>query len=176
VEPLYRRMLGADIERLPPGLRRFHLAPEGGRGEGLLRVTRGSGLLHRLLGALAGFPAAGEQIRVRLQVAIEGGRERWVRHFDERPLESVQWAEGTLCAERSGLATFLFRLDASERGLVYHFVRVRMLGVPLPSFLGPTSAVELTRTDDPDEWRVDVRFRFPILGDVLRYQGVIRAA
>ena len=76
----------------------------------MLRVTRGRGLLHRLLGWLASFPAAGDAVTIDLAVHVEGERERWVRHFDGKRLESDQWQEGELCAERSGGSTFATNL------------------------------------------------------------------
>lgn len=176
MDALYRRLLGDDLDRLPRGLRRFHLATEGGRAKGSMRVTRGRGIVHRILGALAGFPPEGDEIPTELAVKIEGDRELWVRRFGDRPLESLQWQEGSLCAERSGFSTFVFRLEPSERGLAYRFVRARVLGIPVPAFASPTANVELVSEDDPESWRVDVRFRLPLLGEVLRYQGVIRAA
>jgi hypothetical protein len=171
---LYRRLLGDAFDRLPDGLRRFHAAPGGGRAHGVMRVTRSSGAVHRAVGWVAGFPEASEELDLALTVKVEGDRERWIREFGRDRLESVQWQEGDLLAEAAGGTTLLFRLQASERGLVFRFAGARMLGVPLPRYASPSAEVEVLPHDDPDAWRVDMRLRAPMLGRLLRYEGIVR--
>src|SRR5256885_2167747 len=89
---LYRRVLGETFEVLPEALRRFHGTPNGGRACGFLCVRRGKGWLRNRLATLARLPAEGEHVPVELRVEVEGARERWIRHFDGRRMETLQWA------------------------------------------------------------------------------------
>src|SRR5260221_8028919 len=62
--PLYQRLLGEAWPRLPAALRAMHGFSDELRAEGVATVERGTGVLSRLLGALFGFPPAGEDVRV----------------------------------------------------------------------------------------------------------------
>jgi hypothetical protein len=171
--PLYVRVLGDAFAKLPRVLQRFHSAGPA-RARGVLKVTRGSGLLHRIVGWLGRLPPASDAVELGLEVKVEGGKERWIRHFDGMRVESLQWQEGELLAEAAGPATFLFRLEGTSEGVGFRFVRARVLGIPLPKLLAPSVAAEARKHEDPGAWEVDVQFTAPMLGPILRYEGVVR--
>ncbi|HUG89850.1 MAG TPA: DUF4166 domain-containing protein [Planctomycetaceae bacterium] len=168
---LYRRLLGSDFERLPGGLRRFHDCPDGGRGAGRFDVQRGPGLVARWLGWLLRLPRTGTGVPMTLQVSVEGGRERWLRDFDGRCLESIQWHERGALVERAGLLRLAFRVSADEAGMDFVSRRAWFTCVPLPGFLRPR--VEASALAEGHGWRVRVRVWLPWGGLLVGYDGTV---
>jgi Domain of unknown function (DUF4166) len=169
--PLYRRLLGDAFDRLPPVWRRFHDSPTGGSGSGTFRVTRGKGRLANLLANLGGLPRAGDAVPVRLRVVVEGERERWVREFPACRMETVQWARDGLLVEAVGPVRLGLRVQPEGEVLRFDVVRAWVLGVPVPRWLAPrASAVTVARDD---AWEVDVSLAAPLLGLLVRYQGLL---
>ncbi len=156
---LYRRMLCEQFDKLPEALRGFHDLPEGGRGRGRFQIERGAGSIARMLGLLLRFPVAGTNVRLTLNVSVEGDRERWVRDFGGRRLKSIQWVQDGLLIEKAGLIRFAFRLSADEAGMRFAFQRAWLLSVPLPGFLSPQ--IEASVLAEDCGWRVDVQMSLP---------------
>ncbi len=153
-------------------MRTFHDAPQVGRGLGSFRVERPAGRLPRVLGDLLGFPPAGEEVAVVLQVEIEGKRERWMRSFGGHRLVTVQEAEEQRLVERFGAVSLVYRLGVEEGALVYDLVGMRLFGVPIPRLLSPLDRTAERSTQDG--WEVTVRISIPVLGELLRYGGRLR--
>jgi hypothetical protein len=168
---LYRRVLGARFDALPEVLRRFHDEPAGGRAHGTLRVDRASGWLRNGLALLSGMPAAATAVPVRLQIAVEGDRERWIRHFDQSRVQTVQWAWRGLLMESFGPVAFACALVVEGSRLHYEFRRAWFSVFPLPRWLAP----HVVSFVDAGEggWRLTVRIFAPILGELVRYEGWI---
>lgn len=59
-DPLYRRVMGAEFDRLPVAVRAIHGVLRDGGASGQATVTRGRHPLARLVARLMGFPPAGE--------------------------------------------------------------------------------------------------------------------
>lgn len=166
---LYRRILGARYDELPEVLRRFHEAPGGGRARGTLRVERPPGRFRNALASLLGLPEAGNDVAVRLEVFVEGDRERWVRHIGGRRLVTVEWARGELLMEAIGPTSFSSALVVDGASLRYEFRRAWIVGVPLPGSLSPV--VDGSADAGDGGWRVTVRIAAPVLGELVRYEG-----
>jgi hypothetical protein len=167
--PLYRRILGQRFEQLPDVLQRFHGALLGGRARGQFTVTRGSSFLKAFLADLLRLPKAGTQVPVRLEVQVERDRERWVRQFGDRTVETVQWAEGNLLMEAFGTTTFLSELIIDGLTMRYEFLRAWQWGIPLPRWLAPQVQGSVTARETT--WWVDVRISTPWVGELVHYQG-----
>jgi Domain of unknown function (DUF4166) len=166
---LYRRILGARFDALPEVLRRFHDTPGGGRARGTLQVERAAGPLRNALASLLRLPEAGTDVSIRLEVEVEGDRERWVRHLQGRRLETVQWAQGDLLIESYGPTAFSSALVVEGSCLRYEFRRAWVIGILLPRRLAPLVD---GRADAGDGgWRVAVRVAAPILGELVHYEG-----
>ena len=166
---LYRRILGTRFDALPDVLRRFHDTPGGGRARGTLKVERAAGRLRNALASLLGLPKAGMGVPIRLEVEVEGDRERWVRHLQGRRLETVQWARGDLLMESFGPTAFSSELVVEGACLCYKFRRAWVVGILLPRRLAP---VVDGRVDAGEGgWRVAVRVVAPFLGELVRYEG-----
>jgi hypothetical protein len=168
---LYRRVLGPRFDALPEVLRRFHDAPGGGRARGTLRVERARGWLRNGLASLFRMPRDGTDVPVRLRVMIEGDRERWVRDFQGRRLESVQWAWGGLLMEKFGPVSFSCELVVDGPCLRYEFRRAWLAGILLPRPLAPFVDGSVQAGDGG--WNVGVRVLAPWLGEIVRYGGWI---
>jgi hypothetical protein len=166
---LYRRILGAQFETLPAVLRRFHDADGGGRARGAFQVERGPGRLRNGLASLLGLPQAGSDVPVRLRVAVEGDRERWIRDFDGHRVETVQWARGETLMECSGHVRFSCGLVLDGSRLRYEFRRAWFAGIPMPRWFSP--GVESYVDAGDAGWRVVVRVLVPFLGELVRYEG-----
>ena len=83
------------------------------------------------------MPGAGECVPIRLEVAVEGDRERWLRHFPDRCTRTIQWADGQLLMEQFGLVSFSSALVVRGSRLQYEFRRAWFAGIPLPAWLSP---------------------------------------
>jgi hypothetical protein len=168
---LYRRVLGERYQQLHPLLQEVHSQPEL-RAQGTFRITRPPQLFKRLLGALLGMPAAAENVPTILAVELlESGAEKWVRSFGKFRMATWQWSWRGLLLERSGPVTFGIHIEIVDGGTQFITRRVWLLGIPVPLFLAPSvSAVE---TPVPGGWHATVRLSFPLIGEMLGYEGEI---
>jgi hypothetical protein len=173
---LYPRLLLAAWDDLHPDLRQLHR--HGASARGRFRVHHGRGRIARILARVARLPAATDAMDVQLCVAAEGGRERWSRRFDARPLTSVQWQrDDGLLAEQWGPLELAFRLEVASGALVYHpagaALRLGPFRVQLPSFLAPRVAAREQAGDGCGQARVAVEVRLPLIGLLLAYEGSV---
>jgi hypothetical protein len=153
---VYRELLRDDFEKLPAVLRRLH-APEGrARARGVASVRHQNTLLARLIG----FPPAGENIPVDLEVTANGGAETWVRRFGDRELRSVQRCEGGLLVETMGPFRLRFRAAAAEGGLTLASDGARLWRIPV------AVRVRATERGDGSRWTFDVE-----VAGIGRYAG-----
>jgi hypothetical protein len=168
---LYRRILGARFDALPPALRRFHDTEGGGRARGIFRVERPPGRLRNAIASILGMPRAGAEVPVRLRVAVEGDRERWIRDFDGHRVETVQWARGGTLMESIGRVYFSTELVLEGTRLEYRFRRAWFVGIPIPRWLSPGVVSYVDAGEDG--WFVVVHVLAPFLGELVRYEGWI---
>ncbi|MGH7140162.1 MAG: DUF4166 domain-containing protein [Pirellulales bacterium] len=173
-QSLYRRILDERFDSLPEVLRRFHDMPRGGRAHGTLQVKLAGGRLSNILASLLGLPEAGNNISTVVEVKVEGDRERWVRHFEGRRVETVQWVHAGLLMESFGATTFSSALTIEGSCLRYEFRRAWFAGIRLPRRLAPFVDGRVYGGDGG--WRVVVRVSAPLLGELLHYEGWIEPA
>jgi hypothetical protein len=170
---LYRRILGPRFELLPAVLKRFHDSPHGGRARGIFTVERGRGFLRHALGWLLGFPRAGIDLAVILEISVEGDCERWRREFPDRTVISTQWEHDHLLIEQYGMNSFSSALTIQGTELVYEFRQAWLAGIPLPKWVSPR--IEGVVTGVEYGWWVVVRVFAPGLGEILHYKGRVEA-
>ena len=169
---LYRRVLGAAFDRLPPPVQALHDNPSRVAASGICTVERGGHPLARLLAGLFGFPPAGEGVPLRVVVEAHGGRERWAREFGSRRLTSLQGevpGRPGLLFERFGASRFVIDPRPSEAGLSFALVGARLLGLPLPRFLWPVVVGE--ETAEAGRYHFNVSIALPLIGLLVRYHG-----
>lgn len=171
--PLYRRVLGNSYDMLPAPLRRLHDIVGPAAAAGTASVTRGNGMLARLVAACAGFPRAGENVSVQVAFRTAAGGETWRRTFAGRSFASAQ-EEGSgrwqhLIVERFGPLSFALALVVEGGRLRLVMRGWRALGVPMPVALAPRI--------DSFEHAEDGRFNFHVeighrlTGPIVCYRG-----
>src|SRR5260221_11014654 len=171
--PLYQRFVGEAWARLAAALRAMHGFRDELRAEGVATVERGTGVLSRLLGALFGFPPAGEDVPVRVSFTARRQAETWRRDFAGKAFSSVQsegsgrWAR--LLAERFGpfRVGLALVLDGGMLRLVVR--RWSVLALPLPLALAPGGDFHESAEDGRFHFHVEIRHRFT--GLIVRYRG-----
>jgi hypothetical protein len=168
---LYRRILAERYPQLHPLLQEFHDLP-GGNAEGTFRIIRPPQLFKRLLGALLGMPAAAENVPTSLSVEVfDNGSEQWVRSFGKFRMATWQWSWQNLLLERSGPVTFGIHVEIVDGGTQFITRRVWLLGIPLPLCCAPS--VQAIETPVPGGWHATVQLSFPLIGEMLGYEGEI---
>jgi hypothetical protein len=167
--PLYERVMGAEFARLPEAVRALHLVNGDLGASGLAEVTRGTGLLARLVGWIMGFPAAGTQIPVSIWMREEGGVETWRRDFGGAAFSSRLAERGGLLTERFGLIRFGFTLKREANGLSMHFERIWLGPLRLPLFLAPRGTAR--EYEEDGRFHFDVPIALPLIGPVIHYRG-----
>jgi hypothetical protein len=168
---LYRRVLGDALEELPPALRHFHARETGGEATGALHVTVGQGWLWIVAAAMLRLPAPADRLPMRLQVVVQGERERWVREIGGRQMITVQEARDGLLIESFGSLRVAFRLVAKGETLRFESDRCWLGPAPLPAWLAPR--IEAISEGRPDGWWVRVRVEAPCIGLLLAYEGEV---
>jgi hypothetical protein len=172
---LYERLVGEGWGGLDEPVRRFHLR---GSGTGVFAVRRGRGRIARLVARLMGLPSGGEDVPLLLSVEPLGEGERWRRTFAGKDFVTVQNEHAArLLAERTGPFELLFRLKVEEGALAYRHagaaLRAGRLRFNLPRILAPhVEAWE--RADEGGDVRVSVCVTAPLVGLLIRYEGLVR--
>ena len=166
---LYQRILGYSLSELPPALQQFHGQVEGGCAEGTVTVESGRGILRHGMAALLRLPPPGQEIPLQLEVVTENGCERWIRHFGDYCLDTLQWQEGSLLIEKAGPLQFGFRLSVEDSLLIFRQQRCWLGRLPLPHFM--TLSIGAIVSGNEKGWQVEVVISAPILGVITTYRG-----
>ena len=138
---IYQRVLKDRLELLPAVLRQFLSQEHGGSARGRLTVTRAAGWLRNFAAWALGIPPAGDY-DLLLEVIPHGVGQRWVRHFDNYTLTTVQTEWRGLLIERKGLASLGFELIIRGETLLFKPRRAWVLVVPAPLWLSPCIEAE----------------------------------
>ncbi|MET0131126.1 MAG: DUF4166 domain-containing protein [Stenotrophomonas chelatiphaga] len=174
---LYQRVLGSAYATLPASVQALHAPSAAKRWHGTARVERGSGVLSRLLAAVFGFPAAGEQVPVVVAFSDEAGGERWTRRFADRTFSSLQTAgvgrNEALLVERFGVIDVALALVVDGGRLQLLPRRWSVWGVPLPRWLLPGGNSFEAEVDG--RFAFDVEIAAPVVGRIVAYRGMLDA-
>ncbi len=174
-EPLYRRVLGAGFDRLPPQIRQMHDIAVPSMAEGVAEVTRGQSMIARLIGWLAHLPDAGSDIPVQVLFAPRGGAEFWRRSFGGSGFQSVLGpapGRAGFAIERLGPMRFLLAVPVDDEGLSMVLEGMSVFGVPVPRALWPR--VRATERVVDGRFAFDVALSAPVGGLIIRYRGQLR--
>jgi hypothetical protein len=168
-EPLYRRLLGPEFDRLPQPVRELHDFTGVSIWDGRADVERGRSLAARIAAALTSLPPEGDDQPLRVTFHAIGEREIWGRQFGSALFRSVQYERGGLLHERVGPVTFVFTPLASKEGLALRPDGFRVLGLPLPRALHPV--VRTFEREQGGRYHFEVEAHLPLFGLLIRYAG-----
>ena len=171
--PLYRQILGDTFDTLPEQVRLLHDETGPRSWSGRAQVRRGTGLLARLVGRLMGFPAAGDDIPVRVEFSPRAGAELWTRTFGGKRFSSLQAAghgrNARLLVESFGPIHVALALVIEGDRLFLIPRHWALWRLPLPKALLPKGASFETQLDGT--FRFNVEIATPVVGLIVRYQG-----
>lgn len=168
---LFRRVLGADWECLPPAVRRLH----GGELAHARGVACVRGDLHwraRVVRAMAGLPSPADSVPLALEIRANAAGERWLRRFGQRPMRSTlagseQFANAL--EERLGPARFTFELGVVDARLHWIAREVRVFGISLP--LRWFRGVRASCGGELGRYAFDIDVSLPLVGRLVAYSG-----
>ena len=134
---------------------------------------RGKSLAGRLVGKLLGFPAAGENVDVIVNIEVVPRGEIWARTFGQSKFSSRQSLgrgrhEG-LVVESFGPLNFAMALVEDGGKLRLKLRGWNCLGLPLPNWLMPASTAFEHGADG--RFNFDVDIGLPMVGRIVRYAG-----
>jgi len=177
-DPLYRRILGAAWGQLPGQIRDLHSVETIRTFSGRAQVSRGRGLISRIIGTLYRFPSEGSEIPVAVLLERRGDAELWQRDFAGRIFRSWQ-REGRgrsqyLIDERFGPVSVGLALVTGEGRLEYIVRRWRFLGMPMPMFMAPGGRTFEFVANGRFHFHVEIAH--PWFGVIVRYQGWLEDA
>jgi hypothetical protein len=168
---LFRRVLGARFDALPPAVARVHggHANRALRGRG--RARGGRSPLMWLGRRLLGLPQPGAYPEIAVDIAIDPGGETWTRNFGVTHFTSrlCVGADPGQFVERFGPLRFTFEVDPTTAGFRWRFVGWRLGGLPLPLGLAPQIRARAFARDDGYQFRVVTAH--PWLGVLFAYAG-----
>lgn len=170
---------GPAFAQLHPRLQALHL--QGGVLAGTVQVTFGRGLagvVGRRIARKLGIPATGTEHQLQVSICHHGGVLHWDRRFDEaqqfhstfRPVG--HWPDGHWIEETSAIQ-LLLQVDLIDGGWHWRCIGARTGHWSLPAWILPRS--EAFKRIEGDRYRFSVSFALPLLGEVLRYGGLLRA-
>jgi hypothetical protein len=169
--PLWRRLLGADFERLPGAVRAMFDATGHRFAHGLAEVEVGRSPLARLAAFLAGFPCPGSGIPVTVLFQADGAADIWHRRVAGRRFSSVHLEEDGLLLERFGALTFAFRLAGDAAGVRFTIRETRLFGRRLPRRLSPR--ITALQSESGGRFRFEITVDLPLAGPMARLVGLL---
>ena len=171
---LFQTLLGAAFFRLPDSLRALHGVHGVARYSGQVTITRGTGLLSRICGAVSGLPRpmADEPVTVDFTTGPKG--EIWARAFGAPPkvskMRSKLWHHEGQLRERLGPMQFRFVLHTWEGTIFWNVVGARLLGIlPLPAAL--FRDVRCNEREIDGRYVFEVEAAMPVIGKLVHYRG-----
>ena len=170
-DPLFARAIGQVAwAKMPATYRAVHF-PDGTHVlEGQAEITRGDGLLARMVALLFGFPPAGADVPVTVTMTEEEGGEHWLRNFAGKRFSSVLTAAvAGHVYERFGPFKFLLELPVNDGRMEMIVRKGWFLGLPMPKPLLPVS--ETAEFEQDGRFNFDVKLTAPLAGFVVRYRG-----
>ncbi len=166
---LYAQVLGADFQRLPPVVRRFHALTGHTQLQGWVTVAAPSGLWARCLAWCLGAPQHAASGALRFELWASPAAETWIRHFPGRVMRSDMRVVSGQLQEQLGAVRLRFALSATPAQLSMQLVQLHCLGLPCPRWLMPQ--VRAVETEAQGRFKFEVHAALPWVGTVASYRG-----
>lgn len=164
------------FEELPQKLQQFHGAKGPVLWSGQADVTRGTGVLSRLIGWVIRFPRSGQAVPVTVSIdrtrSAQGTPvEIWTRTFAGKSMTSVLSSlGGGQVSERFAPFTFGLTLEQDAEGIEMPLSHWRIGKLRLPRFFAPRSETK-EYVDDAGRFQFDVKLSAPLVGSLVHYRG-----
>ena len=170
---LYHAVLGPAYDELPYAIQQLHDIGEGKTFQGKAAITRGRNVITNITANIFGFPKAGEDIPVTVNLTRKGGVEHWTRHFGGRRMFSTQEAgtgrDEDHIIERFGPVAVKLEVIVEASRLYLVPKAMTFFGVPLPKFLLPHGETYEKQHAGIFHFHVDIIA--PIIGRLVKYEG-----
>lgn len=167
---LFERLLGDSFAILPKPIKQLHDRRKHKFFAGQCRIARGVGWFVSILAWVASLPQPGENLPVHISLSSDGCTETWSRNFNGQPMCSRLRDRNGYLEERLGPARFKFSLHANHQALVWTFVGVSVLDLPLPLAWFNVLAKESV---EAGRYTFDVRVEMLLIGLLIHYQGYL---
>jgi len=168
---LYEQVMGPEFARLDAPVQAFHRLAGTHVLQGQVRVEAPWSPLARLAARLIGAPAASGKGPMRLELVASADRETWHRHFPTGQMASrLEHGQGCV-VEHLGPLRLEVALEAADGRLVLRLLRMRLWGLPCPSWLLPQLIAE--ESGRSGQLHFLVRAAVPLVGPVLGYTGYL---
>jgi hypothetical protein len=169
--PLFHRLYGDDLSRLPAPIVTIHDVRDIRTWHGEATVAQGTSFAARLLCRLLRFPPSGGDVPLVVVMERDGAGKIWRRRFADRPM-TTRLVPGLLpgtVAETLSPVTLVSRLDVDAGDVMQVPVAVRLLGLPLPQFLWPE--IIARETTEGALYRFMIAIDLPWGAPLVRYEG-----
>ena len=170
---IFQRLLGDAWCTLPAPGRALHGTEPTLRVAGLATVTRGPGWLARAVAAIVGFPAAGDDVPVEVELRRDAAGETWRRTFAGRVFSSrlragTGNAQGML-VESFGPVRVRIALVVDGERLRFDVRGWSLWALPLPRALAPRGDSFETARDGRFVFHIEIAH--PWTGPIVAYEG-----
>jgi saccharopine dehydrogenase-like NADP-dependent oxidoreductase len=177
--PLFRRLLGSDLDALPPVIRQAHQVHGVLVLEGKADAASPDNVLGAWIAWLFRLPRSGSDMPVRVEMRSEDdGSETWTRIYPGVTMRSNLRNPDSATHqvdEILGPLTIRLQWKPSERGLELETLSARLFRCPLPGFLRPRSHASETVGAD-GQFHFDVPIALPLIGTIVHYKGSLKPA
>lgn len=171
--PVYRRVLEHRYRDLAKPLQDLHEVTDTHRYSGRSRVERGKNPLAWLIATITGFPKAGQDLPVEVELSVENRVETWTRRFNGKKFVSTQeYGMGRyegLVVEWFGPMAFGLALVEEDRHLYLLMRRWDIFGIAMPKFLAPR--IVAFEHAARDRFNFSVKLSLPLIGLIVAYRG-----
>ncbi len=163
---LFKSCLGNQFEQLAPLVRKAHVGRI--RLEGEVTVERGNRVAD-LICRIFGMPPATPNCRLVVHGNHDTNHMTWNRFFDDFPMNSFFYKDESYLVERLGPIHMKMAVDVNDGVLTYTLAKTRILGIPIPKFIGPQ--VMAVEEQAGDQYRFRVLVSMPVVGKLISYFG-----
>ncbi|MFT5066665.1 MAG: saccharopine dehydrogenase-like NADP-dependent oxidoreductase [Yoonia sp.] len=174
---VFENALGPDVfGMLPNAVQNFHQATGPTVWSGMADIVSGRSVMSKVLGRVFGFPRAGRDIPLTVNIDRTISRdgipmERWTRLFTGAKMSSVLQYD-SVGAVTEAFTPFIFTLPlAADAGGISMPVSAWRIGkIALPKWLAPRSEAREFMDDQGRFW-FDVKLSAPLIGLIAHYRG-----
>lgn len=170
---IFKQLLGAEYQQLPPIIQEFHDSPHI-IWQGKATASGATNLLAKLMRKLMGFPEPANGLTVTVNVSFTGkGEERWTRNFGDKAFSSVLALDpnnSKQMYEKFGLVKQYFTLEFTNNWLCWRLKYCTCLGIKLPRCLQP-KVIANEGVSTEGNYQFIAQVTLPVIGVLIDYQG-----